>query len=146
VPTKEPLTKLQAQEHWSREAIRQFAFPQPPRAKLQIVKRPKPGSRKDEHAVAPGLPATRDITVVPDLVYPPRRFRAKGETVKPLFIYPPDGRKVFKDTTYPWRACGRVTTNTDQGAGALVGPRHLLTASHLIGWTPVRCRLAALSA
>jgi hypothetical protein len=55
--------------------------------------------------------------------------------VDPLFVYPPDGRSVFKDTTYPWRACGRVTTNAGQGAGALVGPRHLLTASHAIGWT-----------
>jgi hypothetical protein len=50
-------------------------------------------------------------------------------------VYPPDERRTFKDTTYPWRACGLVTTNGNQGAGALVGPRHLLTASHLIGWT-----------
>jgi hypothetical protein len=55
--------------------------------------------------------------------------------VDPLFVYPPDGRQIFNDTTYPWRACGLVTTNTGQGAGALVGPRHLLTASHLVGWT-----------
>jgi V8-like Glu-specific endopeptidase len=136
MPTKEPLTKLQAQQHWSREAITKFAFPQPPRAKQHVVKRPKAeDSRKGKHAVAPGLPATGDITVVPELVPPAPRVRARGQTVNPLFIYPPDGRKVFKDTTYPWRACGRVITNSAQGAGALVGPRHLLTASHIIGWT-----------
>jgi hypothetical protein len=72
---------------------------------------------------------------MPELVLPRRRLRAGGGSVDPLFIYPPDGRHVFQDTTYPWRACGRVTTNTGQGAGALVGPRHLLTASHVVGWT-----------
>jgi hypothetical protein len=55
--------------------------------------------------------------------------------VDPLIVYPPDGRHVFKDTIYPWRACGRVITSAGQGAGALVGPRLLLTASHVLAWT-----------
>jgi len=139
MPKQEPLTKLQAQRRWSRDAITQFAFPQPPRAKRQIVARPQPdrgtASHRPRHVTAPGLPATGDITVVPELVLPPRLLRARGRPVDPLYVYPPDGRHVFNDTTYPWRACGRVTTNTGEGAGALVGPRHLLTASHLIGWT-----------
>jgi len=136
---KDPLTNLQAQRLWSRDTIKQFAFPQPPRSKSHVVVRPKRRRKATghpaRHVTAPGLPAAGDITVVPDLVLPRRTLRAAGQPVDPLFVYPPDGRHVFKDTTYPWRACGRVTTNTGEGAGALVGPRHLLTASHLVGWT-----------
>lgn len=136
---KEPLTRLRAQAHWPREAIRSFAFPQPPRAKQHLVARRRTenasGERSRKHISAPNIPASGDITATPDLLLPRRRFQARGKSLNPLFVYPPDGRSVFNDTSYPWRCCGRVTTNAGQGAGALVGPRHLLTASHVIGWT-----------
>jgi hypothetical protein len=38
-----------------------------------------------------------------------RSYRC-GRPVNPLFIFPPDNRRVFSDTTYPWRVCGRVVT------------------------------------
>ncbi len=136
---EEPLTRLKAQQRWPRSAIKEFPFPPPPRSQSRVIPRRQPGSPtsgpQGEHASAPGLPASRDITVEPDLLRPTRRLRAVGRSVEPLIVYPPDRRQVFKDTTYPWRACGRVTTNSAQGSGALVGPRHLLTASHVIGWT-----------
>jgi V8-like Glu-specific endopeptidase len=136
MPRQEPLTRLQAMRHWSRDSIREYAFPQPPRMKSQVVARPKPDRKtskhRAKHVTAPGLPAAGDITVAPDLVLPHRKLQAAGRPVDPLFVYPPDGRHVFKDTSYPWRACGRVTTNGGQGSGTLVGPRHLLTASHVI--------------
>jgi len=137
---EDPLTRLQAERRWSRDAIKKYAFPQPPRAKRHAVARPKglldAKKAPKRHVTAPGLPKVGDITVVPETIIPARRLRAAGRSVDPLFVYPPDGRHVFKDTSYPWRACGRVTTNTGQGSGALVGPRHLLTASHVIGWGP----------
>jgi len=139
MPRNEPLSKLQAQKHWSRDAIKKYAFPQVPIAKSRVVARRRPGSEHSDHRgthfVAPGLPATGDITVAPIPAIHPRRFRAAGQSVNPLFVYPPDERQIFNDTTYPWRCCGRVETNTGHGAGALVGPRHLLTASHVVGWT-----------
>jgi V8-like Glu-specific endopeptidase len=49
-------------------------------------------------------------------------------------IFPPDNRRVFADTHYPWSACGRVDSPLGQGSGAMVGPRHLLTVSHVIQW------------
>ncbi len=136
---KDPLTNLQAQRLWRRDAIKQFTFPQPPRAKSHIVARRRPGGEmsgdRARHVTAPGLPAAGDITVVPDLVLPRRMLRARGQPVDPLYVYPPDGRHVFQDTSYPWRCCGRVTSSAGQGAGALVGPRHLLTASHVVAWS-----------
>lgn len=85
---------------------------------------------------APGLPGTQDISAFPAGVRRhPVRLRAGSRAVTPLFIYPPDNRRAFTDTTYPWRACGRVVTPAGQGSGAIVGPRHILTASHVIDWT-----------
>lgn len=49
-------------------------------------------------------------------------------------IFPPDNRMVFRDTNYPWCTCGRVDSPLGQGSGVMVGPRHLLTVSHIIQW------------
>ena len=49
-------------------------------------------------------------------------------------VFPPDNRMVFADTQYPWSTCGRADSPLGQGSGAMVGPRHLLTVSHLIQW------------
>jgi V8-like Glu-specific endopeptidase len=42
---------------------------------------------------------------------------------------------VFADTAYPWCTTGLVETNRGAGSGAMIGPRHLLTVSHVIDWT-----------
>jgi len=49
-------------------------------------------------------------------------------------VFPPDDRLVFNDTSYPWSTCGRVDSPNGFGSGVMVGPRHLLTASHMIQW------------
>lgn len=51
-------------------------------------------------------------------------------------IFSPDDRKVFQDTNYPWAATGRCTSNNGAFSGVMVGPRHMLTCSHGIDWTP----------
>ncbi len=49
-------------------------------------------------------------------------------------VFAPDDRYVFNDTRYPWCTCGRVDSAMGQGSGVMVGPRHLLTVSHMIQW------------
>ncbi len=49
-------------------------------------------------------------------------------------VFPPENRFVFNDTNYPWSTCGRVDTPLGSGSGVMVGPRHLLTCSHVIQW------------
>jgi V8-like Glu-specific endopeptidase len=66
-----------------------------------------------------------------------RSTRAPGDTKignQATTVFPPDNRMVFSDTHYPWSTCGRVDSPLGQGSGAMVGPRHLLTVSHIIQW------------
>ena len=51
-------------------------------------------------------------------------------------VFGDDGRRVFYSTAYPWRCNGRVESSLGVGSGVMVGPRHLLTASHMIDWRP----------
>jgi len=50
-------------------------------------------------------------------------------------VFGTDTRRAFQDTTYPWSTVGRVETNRGSGSGVMIGPRHLLTVSHVIDWT-----------
>ncbi len=50
-------------------------------------------------------------------------------------IFGTDNRMIFQDTAYPWSTVGLVQTNRGSGSGVMIGPRHLLTVSHVIDWT-----------
>lgn len=50
-------------------------------------------------------------------------------------VFSPDTRMTFQDTDYPWSTVGLVETNRGSGSGVMIGPRHLLTVSHVIDWT-----------
>ena len=50
-------------------------------------------------------------------------------------VFGTDNRRAFQDTTYPWSTVGLVETNRGSGSGVMIGPRHLLTVSHVIDWT-----------
>ncbi len=54
----------------------------------------------------------------------------------PTNIFSPDDRYTFSDTSFPWSTCGRVDTAAGFGSGVMIGPRHLLTASHVVNWGP----------
>lgn len=51
-------------------------------------------------------------------------------------IFGPDNRKVFYSTAYPWRCNGKVESPIGSGSGVMIGPRHLLTCSHIVDWRP----------
>ncbi len=66
---------------------------------------------------------------------PQSRVIWRGKELDPLGgIYPPDGRKPYFDLSYPWRCVCRVMNRKGAGCGVLIGPRHVLTASHVIDW------------
>ena len=60
----------------------------------------------------------------------------KGEDVdKGGTIFNTDNRYLFDDISFPWRTTGKVRTAGQWGSGTTIGPRHVLTASHVINWT-----------
>ncbi|MEA3063478.1 MAG: hypothetical protein QOJ94_3259 [Sphingomonadales bacterium] len=76
----------------------------------------------------------------------PYQIRFGDLRYRPTTIFDPDGRRAYYDETYPWRCLVRVTTPTGRGSGVLIGPRHVLTASHCVDWTPGWLRVDVLYA
>jgi V8-like Glu-specific endopeptidase len=75
----------------------------------------------------------RDLQVAP----PWRRTTKRKDNLgEPGTIFAPDTRYVFSDTSFPWCTCGRVQTSSGSGSGVMIGPRHMMTASHAINWGP----------
>jgi V8-like Glu-specific endopeptidase len=50
-------------------------------------------------------------------------------------IFGSDDRYLFDDRSFPWRTTGKVNTVGKWGSGTTIGPRHVLTASHVVNWT-----------
>jgi V8-like Glu-specific endopeptidase len=128
-----PMLPADARAKWPRDKIKTFAFPQPVGPTRHLVSR----DAIDATAVlstTPQMPEIGDISAVPSGQRQDFRFEFVKTLAAPLRTYWPDGRRVFSDTTYPWRCCGRVITPAGSASGALVGPRHLLTVSHVIDW------------
>jgi hypothetical protein len=88
--------------------------------------------------IAHRVPAFVGLNPVPKKTAPirPSLLRMRdGRKVDPLYVFPPDGRLVYHDHNYPWCCFGRVDcANGYTGSGVLVGPRHVLTASHVLDW------------
>ncbi len=92
------------------------------------------GFRPDHLAFNPDKP-TMDKKLVRPKFFDPARKLKKGEYMVTT-IFPPDQRRVFSDTSFPWCTVGRVDLGGGFGSGTLVGPRHLLCASHMMTWNP----------
>lgn len=59
----------------------------------------------------------------------------EGEDLEPLTVYRPDDRHAYYDTSFPWvNVCRIQMDNGRSGSGAIVGPRHVLTANHVVDW------------
>lgn len=63
----------------------------------------------------------------------PKR-RTKKDHGRTTSVYTPDDRYAFSDTSFPWCTCGRVETGAGWGSGVMIGPRHIMTASHVMNW------------
>jgi V8-like Glu-specific endopeptidase len=66
---------------------------------------------------------------------PPRNLMQHGRPVQPLLVFPPDDRSTYHDWNYPWGNICKVVTAVGWGSGVIVGPRHVLTASHVVDWS-----------
>jgi V8-like Glu-specific endopeptidase len=101
----------------------------------------------ESQSSAPGRPEWAGISHLPRPAQAFNRGRIRtigNRTIEPHYgIYNnPDARQVYYPQDYPWRCTGRIFTYTEwptpnwawSGSGALVGPRHVLTAGHVAPW------------
>lgn len=65
----------------------------------------------------------------------PRKIEHRGRLLEPGLIFAPDDRRTYNDRSYPWGTICKVVTAVGWGSGVIVGPRHVLTASHVVDWS-----------
>ena len=85
----------------------------------------------------PFIPDHLTMTSFPEPIGSPRPAPARAVDPQrrvPTTVFSPDERKVYQDTAYPWGTIGRVESPRGVGSGVMVGPRHLLTVSHIVDW------------
>jgi V8-like Glu-specific endopeptidase len=100
--------------------------------------------RDNGDALVGFLPDHLPLRVQPEaldkLLAAPKRIDLAAMLRKPdvkwaTTVFSPDDRYTFSDTGFPWCTAGRVETSLGGWAsGVMIGPRHLLTCSHTIGW------------
>ncbi len=82
-------------------------------------------------------PAWIDATHHPrlDPVGPQMLRRFNGRVVRPLYVFGPDDRSAYRDSSWPWGLVGRVFTSEGKsGSAALIGDRIIATAGHMVPW------------
>lgn len=115
-----------------------FEFPaEPPRRIFHTIEKPpavSPGTTAD---VLPSMPSYAEEIRATPVMLPislPARVLFRGHELEPFTIFRPDGRTQYNDRTFPWGCVCKVVSGTKSGCGVLIGPRHVLTASHVIDW------------
>lgn len=110
----------------------------PPLEAIQVDRRDFEPS--DARRLEPSIPSLLSrVSTSPKATRRPKPFEiGMGDRRwSPTTIFMPDGRRPYYDTNYPWRCVVRLTRPSGWcGSGVLIGPRHVLTASHCIDWTP----------
>lgn len=131
----EKLTKIQCE----RETIDGLTYPKGTQS-IGIPVGEK--SAKDVSETDCFRPSFSDLNYVPKLetklnrkpIFFDKNTLAIGSGVKTIFGT--DNRRVYYSTAYPWRCVGRVESPLGFASGVMIGPRHLLTCSHIIDWRP----------
>jgi V8-like Glu-specific endopeptidase len=121
-------------EHFFPLAVRTVRLDARALRRTQLKSKYLQGFRPEHLALEP-LP--RRLTKGLAMVQTWRRQRdGEDDRGEPGTIFAPDTRYVFSDTAFPWCTCGRVQTASGSGSGVMIGPRHMMTASHVINWGP----------
>jgi V8-like Glu-specific endopeptidase len=83
----------------------------------------------------PGWVASTAIPKKAPVPFKPRKIEHRGQLLEPGLVFAPDDRRTYNDRSYPWGIVCKIVTAAGWGSGVIVGPRHVLTASHVVDWT-----------
>jgi V8-like Glu-specific endopeptidase len=100
---------------------------------------PQGGRDPSDGFASPYLPLRPLPRELPRELRLPPRFPtgvAGEDRGDPTAVFAPDSRYTFSDTSFPWCTCGIVNTAAGWGSGVMIGPRHMMTASHVVNWGP----------
>lgn len=87
-------------------------------------------------ALKPSCPPSTKTTFLPAKASETNWSRIESKTDKQGVIFDTDDRTLFLPRGYPWHCIGKVRTAGGWGSGTVIGPRHVLTASHVVNWQP----------
>ena len=122
------------------EELRHLSAGDPPTKVVNRMPRSREEAKRPDDG-APGNEANRPPWV--GATSRPRKHQGsrppvvehQGHRLEPLFVWQPDNRTHYNDTSYPWVCVCKITTPSGRGgSGVLIGPRHVLTASHCVDW------------
>ncbi|BFM07646.1 trypsin-like serine peptidase [Halioxenophilus aromaticivorans] len=141
-----PLTHCQSKQKFNIKAkakipreLRSILNPEPKPYKLTEIDPNKLDKKlaNETNPIKPMLPDWFDVTDSPlkSKLPKPARVLLNGKDLQPLTVFGADDRQIYNDTSYPWGSICRVATSAGAGSGVIVGPRHVLTASHVVDWT-----------
>jgi V8-like Glu-specific endopeptidase len=81
------------------------------------------------------MPASYYPRPLPDLGRAPGMRSIRGRSTRPLYVFGADDRLAYMDSTWPWGLVGKVYTSSGwTGSAALIGPRLIATAGHVVPW------------
>lgn len=83
----------------------------------------------------PGWISSTPIPKKAQIPFRPSPINHRGRILDRGVIFAPDDRRTYFDRSYPWGCVCKVVTAMGWGSGTIVGPRHVLTASHVVDWT-----------
>jgi V8-like Glu-specific endopeptidase len=119
------------------ERLQDIEVPEPTPYRLSGILRNKV-ARVASTPLAPMRPDWVSSVVRPKKapVPPPvRKLMHRGRPIQPGLVFAPDDRRTYSDWSYPWGTICKVVTAVGHGSGVIVGPRHVLTASHAVDWS-----------
>lgn len=137
-----PLSYAQVAEYFDREqrgeipkALHSIYLPETPSYKLTTIEADKTQQLEVEPC-PPMIPRWFGVRPTPCKARTPKppRVILNGSDVNPLTVFSPEDRRIYHDISYPWGTICKVVTSAGTGSGVIVGPRHVLTASHVVDW------------
>tara|TARA_R110000823_G_C15895181_1_gene496363 strand:- start:202 stop:1179 length:978 start_codon:yes stop_codon:yes gene_type:complete len=111
-------------------------LPEPTPYKFNELKADR-NKRLEVPSTVPMMPSWFGQSPIPERAEKPivPRITFKGKETNPLTMFSPEDRRIYNDLSYPWGTICRVVTAAGAGSGVIVGPRHVVTASHVVDWS-----------